>query len=250
MKIIKYIKQKESIYKLELDNKTSIKIHEDLILKYNLLINKELTNELIIELEKENQKYDVYNIAVKYIKTKLRSIKEMYDYLEKKGISKSDSKSSIDLLLKQGYLNDEIYTKALINDRINMSYYGPNKIRKELKDKGINSELIENNLIIFDEDIQLEKIKKLVDKQLKSNKNKSGNILKTKIQIYLNNLGYDNKLIFKVLNNVELNDKELCKKEYEKMYKKLSSKYEGKELEYKLKQKMYQKGFNLNDYEE
>ena len=66
----------------------------------------------------------------------------------------------------------------------------------------------------------------------------------------MNNLGYDNKLIFKVLNNVELNDKELCKKEYEKMYKKLSSKYEGKELEYKLKQKMYQKGFNLNDYEE
>ncbi len=250
MKILKYVKQKDGIYKLVLDNNKNVKIHEDLILKYNLLVNKELTDELLIELEQENQKYDVYNIAVKYIKTKLRSIKEMYDYLEKKGIAKTDSKQSIDLLIKQGYLNDEIYTKALINDRINMSYYGPNKIKKELNDKGISKELIENYIEIFDEEQQLEKINKLVERQLKSNRNKSGNILKTKIQIYLNNLGYDNKLIFEVLNKVDLNDKDLCKKEYDKIYKKLSSKYEGKELEYKIKQKMYQKGFNLNDYEE
>ena len=39
-------------------------------------------------------------------------------------------------------------------------------------------------------------------------------------------------------------DKELVKKEYDKIYKKLSKKYSGSELEYKVKQKMYSLGFN------
>ena len=38
------------------------------------------------------------------------------------------------------------------------------------------------------------------------------------------------------------NDKELAKKEYDKLYRKYSSKYEGYELKNKIREKMFQKG--------
>ena len=56
-------------------------------------------------------------------------------------------------------------------------------------------------------------------------------------------LGYDVDLINKVILDYDFsNDKDMVKKEYDKLYKRLSRKYSGNELEYKIKEKLYQKG--------
>ena len=56
-------------------------------------------------------------------------------------------------------------------------------------------------------------------------------------------LGYDVDLINRVISEYDFsNDKDMVKKEYDKLYKRLSRKYSGNELEYKIKEKLYQKG--------
>ena len=66
---------------------------------------------------------------------------------------------------------------------------------------------------------------------------------------YLVNLGYDKSVINSVLSTIEIkNNKDIAKKEYEKIYNKLSRKYSGSDLEFRVKQKMYALGFN--NYEE
>ena len=46
-----------------------------------------------------------------------------------------------------------------------------------------------------------------------------------------------------IINDYDYSDnKDLYKKEYDKLYRKLSKKYEGKELEYKINERLYQKG--------
>ena len=56
-------------------------------------------------------------------------------------------------------------------------------------------------------------------------------------------LGYDIDLINRVISDYDFsNDKDMVKKEYDKLYKRLSRKYSGNELEYKIKEKLYQKG--------
>ena len=42
---------------------------------------------------------------------------------------------------------------------------------------------------------------------------------------------------------LDIDDNDIYKQEYDKLYRKLSKKYEGKLLEYKIKEKLYQKGF-------
>ena len=249
MKIEKFSKTKNSMYLITLEDGNKIKIHEDLILKYGLLLSKQVDSNLLEEIQKENQVYEIYEFALKYLKIKLRSRKELSSYLIKKGYSKEQIDYVITLLSNQGYLNDKIYANSFIHDKILMSSYGPNKIKSELEGLGISDEIINETISCFTEEMEKERIEKLVNKQIKSNRNKGSIVLKKKIQTYLLNLGYSSNLVHQSLNGKKLVDEDIYKKEYEKLYNKLSKKYSGKELEYKLKQKMYQKGFTGNDFE-
>lgn len=249
MKIEKFSKSKNSMYILTLDNSDKIKIHEDLILKYELLLTKTVDNNLLEQLLMENQIYEIYEIALKYLKIRLRSRKELKNYLIKKSYNNEQVEEVMEILSKQGYLDDKTYVVSFIHDKILMSNYGPNKIKSELENVGISNDIINENMSSFTEELEKERIEKLVAKQIKQNHNKGSMILKKKIQSYLLNLGYSVDLINQNLNGKKLVDDNLYKKEYEKIYNKLSKKYSGKELEYKLKQKMYQKGFSVSNFE-
>ena len=249
MKINKFTKSRNGMYIVTLEDSSKVKIHEDLILKHNLLITKNLDDKEKEEIYEENKTYEIYEVATSYINKKLRSVKELEKYLKKKEYSSSDIENVIELLKKNGFLDDTLYAKSLIHDKIVLTMDGPNKIKKELEDNNISYSLIEDLISEYTEELELERIEKLTDKQIKLNNNKGSNLLKKKIQMYLLNLGYNIDLINRVLNSKKLVDDTLYKKEYEKEYNKLSKKYSGKELEYKLKQRMYQKGFSYNDYE-
>ena len=244
MKIEKFKKLRNGQYSLFLDNDSVINIHEDLILKYDLLLTKEVNDKLKKRLLEENKKYSCYNDGLNYLNTKMRSIKEMTDYLKNKDYSIDIINDAINRLKKENYLNDEIYSKYFITDKINLSNDGPYKIIIELEKRGLDREYINKNIELFTIDKQEEKIEKLINKQIKSNHNKSSSILKRKILEYLINLGYDKSIIVNKLNSIySYDDEEIKKKEYEKLYNKLSKKYSGNELEQRINKKMYEKGF-------
>lgn len=245
--IEKYTKLKDGNYKLKLDNNQELKIHEDLILKYNLLLTKKLDDTLIEKLYEEQKVYDIYNIALKYIKVRIRSEKELNIYLTKKQYSSSLIEKAIEILKKQGYLNDKNYVKAFIHDKIYLSNDGPIKIKEELRKNNIEDDIIDKNLNEFSEEIERERITKLISKQVKSNHNKSNLMLRKKIELNLTTMGYHKYLVVELLNKINMDDKDIYKKEYDKIYKKLSKKYSGKELEYKINQSLYQKGFKKQD---
>jgi len=249
MKIEKFSKNKNGMYLITLETGEKIKIHEDLILKYELLLSKNVDSSLLAKIEKENQVYEIYEIALKYLNIRLRSRKELNSYLIKKGFILEQIELVIDMLSNQGYLDDKAYTIAFIHDKILMSNYGPNRIKSELESIGVSSDIINENIICFTEELEKERIQKLVDKQIKKNHNKGSIVLKKKIQAYMLNLGYSFSLVNQYLNGRKLVNDGIYQKEYEKIYNKLSKKYSGKELEYKLKQNLYQKGFTNCDFE-
>ena len=88
MKILKYSKKGSNKYKVYLEDNTSILLHEDVILKNDLLIKKEIDD--IDDLLKQNGKYEILDVSIKYLSLKTRCIKEMYEYLQKKGYLEED----------------------------------------------------------------------------------------------------------------------------------------------------------------
>ena len=243
MEIKKFTRMKNGMYKLHLDDDSSIVVHEEVILKKDLLITKKIDDEDVKNIDKLNNNYNAYDIAVKYIGVKLRSCFEVHEYLEKKEIDKVIIHEVIEKLKKQNYLNDSVFAKAFVNDRIKFSNYGPYKIKKELDDRKISNLIIEEILEIFDYSLERKKLEKLVPKYVKTVRNKSLVMMKSKVSNYFSDLGYNKNIVLDILNDVDYDDSSAREKEYKKYYNKLSRKYSGEELEYKIKQSLYKNGF-------
>lgn len=248
MKVIKYKKLANSRYKVYLDDDHELLLYEDVILKYNLLIRKDIDEKLIIEMDKYNQECDVYYVALNSIKNRFRSVYELRGILLKKEYPSDLVNGAIDKLIKQGYLNDRSYCKSFINNQMITTNNGPFKIIRELNEKKVPEDIINEEILVFSEEEQIPRIKKLIEKGIKTNHNKGGVVLKQKIYNDLKNLGYDISLINSTISLYEFgNDLDIAKKEYEKLYRKYSRKYSGDELKYKIREKMYLKGLNYEE---
>ena len=243
MKVIKYKKLANSRYKVYLEDNHELLLYEDVILKYNLLIRKDIDEKLIIEMDKYNQECDVYYVALNSIKNRFRSVYELRGILIKKEYPIDLIDKAISKLLEQGYLNDRSYCKSFINNQMITTNNGPYKIIRELNEKKVDSTIIDEEILVFSSEEQIPRIKKLIEKGIKSNHNRGGVVLKQKIYNDLKNLGYDISLINNIISTYDFgNNLDIAKKEYDKLYKKYSRKYSGDELKYKIREKMYLKG--------
>ena len=246
MKVLKYKKVKNK-YRVYFDNDIKIDLYDDIILKYNLLLKKEIDNNTFDKLVLDNNKEDIYNKALNYISIKIRSKEEIYNYLNKKGYEKEDINNTINRLEKNKLINDDLYIKSYIHDRFYLSSDGLNKIRNYLINLKLDESIIDKYIDEIDREEVLDKLNKLVDKKIKSNRNYSGNILKIRIINYFIEQGYNKSDIEEVLKDKDLVDIDLGIKEYKKLYDKYSKKLEGYELENLIRNKLYQKGYDLNE---
>ena len=247
MEIKKFKKLKNNIYELELDNGSLVKLYDDVIVKYSLLINKKIDSKLLDEITKYNTSLDAYYLSLKYISKKLRCEKEIEKYLTKLEFNKDVIDKTISKLNKDGYLKHDIYIKSYINDIYNFNNYGPDKIKFNLRELGFNLNEIEPYL--EDKDFRSKAIK-IIDKKVKANHKLSNYMLKQHISNYLINLGYSKDVFYDYLDNIKINNKDILVKEASNYIKKYSKKYENKELLYFVKDKLYKKGYNSNEIDE
>lgn len=245
MKIIKYKKMSKGKYKITFDT-TELVLYEDVIIKNNLLLAKNISLNTLEKVMEENRYYEVYNQSLSLIEIKMRTEKELIENLEKKGFEKEYINKAIEKLKNEGYLNEKRYIEAYINDKVNLTSFGPYKIKRNLLDLELPENLINDYLETISYETWKEKLTNIINKRLKLMKNKSSNNIKNKLKVDLFNLGYQNELIDELLYNINKNDDDALKKEYEKAYNKYSKKYEGKSLKYQIKNYLYKKGFDLD----
>lgn len=240
MIISKIIKIK-SKYKIILTNETII-TYIEVIINNNLLYKKEINNITLNKIKEETKYYDLYYKITEMISRKLKTEYELIKYLNNQNINTEIINKLINNLKINNYINDKRYVQAYINDKIKLTNMGPIKIKKELINKKINILLIEEELNKINNNIFVDKLEKQIDKKIKNNTKYSSKILKQKILIYYNNLGYKTKDIKDILSTKTIDDNNI-----EKEYKKLIKKYNDKNI---LKNKLYQKGYSINKINE
>lgn len=239
MKITSIKLNKNGKYIVTIDNE-KYNLYQDTILKYLLFSKKEIDNTLFENIIKDNNFYDAYYKIIKFVSIRLRTENEIRKKLNTLFILKKDQDKIINKLKEQGYLNDELYIKSYINDKINLSLEGPEKVKRDLLKNGFKKEGILKYLCLF-EDINEERINKIINKKLKANHNLSKKMFIVKVGNDLRNLGYTNYR--EILNNIDFDDKDIYQKEYDKIYNKLIKKYPPEKAEILTKQKLYTKGF-------
>ena len=201
MKIEKYELTKKIKYNIYLSNGEVITLDERVITENELLLKKEIDKELYDKLINENKIYELIDIGIKYISIRLRCIKEIKDYLKKKETDSDLIEKVIGKLLKMGYLDDNRFAKAFIKDKINFTSMGDYKIRMELERLGVSHQIIEENILLIDDNIIEDKIKKQIEKQIRTNKKYTGQMLKNKIYTHLVAAGFSKEKVISIINN-------------------------------------------------
>lgn len=124
------------------------------------------------------------------------SVKELTDKLNRKAYQPDNVQQVINECLDKNYLNDDRFAEMYWRNRSNKGF-GPNKIRLELKHKGVNASIIDQSSrqddLDFDEVIQKVYIKKFKGQAIKDIKDK------LKRQNYLYQRGFDLELIRTVI---------------------------------------------------
>lgn len=203
MEIVKYELTKKNIYNVYLSNGEVLELDESVITNNELLLKKRIDNDLYDKLKRDNKICILVNASIKYINVRLRSIKEIKDYLLKKEEDTNLIDEVISRLMKMGYLDDRRFTEAYIKDKLNFTSWGDYKIINELNKLGISSLDIEDNIDLLNDDILNERMRKIIDKDIRTNKKYSGLKLKNKIYNHLLTSGYSKEKVISLINSYD-----------------------------------------------
>ena len=203
MEIVKYELTKKNIYNVYLSNGEVLELDESVITNNELLLKKRIDNDLYDKLKRDNKICILVNASIKYINVRLRSIKEINDYLLKKEDDTDLIDEVISRLMKMGYLDDRRFTEAYIKDKLNFTSWGDYKIINELNKLGISSLYIEDNTDLLNDDVLNERMRKIIDKDIRTNKKYSGLKLKNKIYNHLLTSGYSKEKVISLINSYD-----------------------------------------------
>jgi len=95
--------------------------------------------------------------ALRFLKIRPRSIAELKEKLESKGFSGAEIETTLHDLMASKLLDDRAFTKSWINYRLARPF-GFRRIIRELTDKGIDQEIIEQAIAEIGEEYSPEKI--------------------------------------------------------------------------------------------
>ncbi len=247
MKKITSIKVTNNYVLLNLSDKTSFKISEDDYLEYKFKANMEIDERMLGLLKTISNYHSAYMSALNKIKYKDRSEYEIRSLLYDFDLNKRDVDEIINKLKRYDFINDERYTRDLI-ERSQIKYYGYNKIKSELINVKINSDNIEN-LLIFDGEKEFDLALEYARKSLKTIRNKNKFATINTIRQKLLYRGFNNDIISNVILSIDISvsediEEELLRKEYEKVNRRYSRKYEGYDLRVRNFNFLYSKGYS------
>ena len=228
-------------------------VDSDVLIKFNLKKGLELDDFSFLEIQYQDDIRKAYNLAVNYLARRMRSEKEIKDYLIKKELDEAVINEVLHRLISQKYINDQEYALAYVRTQANTTDKGPDLIKLELKEKGIGEGTLMQALEEYPREQQIEKATKMSEKFFQRNSKESLKIQKQKLENLLLRKGYSFEVIGIAVNETEVekeDDEEMGAVRFqgEKAHRKYAH-LSGFEYQQKMKQALYRKGFSMDNIE-
>lgn len=246
MKIIN-IKRNKKEYVVEFENKTSLKVLENVKNEFNLYINKDISENDIERVKEENKIQSLFDLCVKRLITHSYSPNKLREFLKKKNATKKEIDLVIKKLQKYSLSNEEEIVENVIS-YCDAKHYGYNKIISMLKMREISLKKIENikyNLNREEKEAKLQR-----DLLIKKCKNKNTKNLRSSVYQALIRYGFDEQIASNLsskIHNLAINELNMLKLDYLKLFSSYSRKVNEKDLKQKIVNKLISKGYSYND---
>lgn len=150
-----------------LDGAFAFGIHQELVLEFSLKKGRNLS---VPEQRQIIQKDCIHRAKAKalhYLSYRARSEEEVRRKLQRSGFDETVCGQVLIRLRELGYINDADYALTYARGRFEYGNYGPNRIRYDLKKRGVNDQNIEEALaaVFRDEDGLVNKVREQAAKR-------------------------------------------------------------------------------------
>ncbi|WP_046174807.1 recombination regulator RecX [Domibacillus indicus] len=236
-------------YNIEIDGNYAFSVDEAILIEFDLKKGKPVTEAEITEIKIRDGVQRGINTAVNFLSLRMRSKKEVLDYLRKKEIDPGSWEEIMSRLESMGYLNDEQFADAYIKTQIQTTEKGPAVILRELKEKGVEDHIAFSLIEQFTEEEQAAKAASLFHKQRKKYKHDSAFLQKKKAEQHVMAKGYSADILKKASTEQELDEEaemDALMHQTAKAHRRYRS-LEEREYRQKMKMALYRKGFDLSD---
>ncbi len=182
---IKQQVKKTDRYSIFVDEKYAFSLSEGELIASGVHGGQELTKQ---ELEgfKEKSKLDkIYGLVLRLVARRLRSTKELRDYLRRKNQDEGSTETILNKLSVSGLLNDEDFARRWVENRRLLKSVSKRRLIQELRQKGIASEIIDR-VMESDETTDVDTLKDLVERKRRQTKYRDN----TKLMQFLARQGY------------------------------------------------------------
>ncbi|MCQ2307527.1 MAG: RecX family transcriptional regulator [Bacteroidales bacterium] len=131
-----------------------------------------------------------------------RCVSEVKTKISTFEISSSDKEKIMQLLINEGFIDDERFAHTFVRSKIHLKKWGVNKIRMSLKMKGISDDIISEALSEIDLDFYREDLIKI----LKAKKINESDDFKRKAKLaqYAIQKGYEPALVWEAVKSLEI----------------------------------------------
>ena len=158
--------RRKSLIQLYLDGEAAVKIDTEIFVRSGLKPGDQLTDEELHQLLQASDARRAKEKALYLLEHRSHSKKELTDKIARTAASWEAAQAAADRMEELGLLNDEAYARDLAKELFTRRRFGKGRDRQELRLKGINSELIDELLLEYDdEDMALENIRAVLDRK-------------------------------------------------------------------------------------
>lgn len=139
LQIQKNCKTRANVY---LDGEFAFALEMLTVMKLGLKIGMEVSRETICEAVTDSECSVAFDRAINYLSRGGKTVRQMREYLAKRGYSADVTDYVVEKLLGYGYLDDEAYARAYAEQ--NRASKGSMRIKRELVQRGIPQALAES----------------------------------------------------------------------------------------------------------
>lgn len=147
------------------DGKYAFSVDEENLFKLDLYVDREITEEEIQSINQVCNISKAKKIALRYIVFKPRTEYEIRVKIKEQGFDEQIIQIVVDQLKEMEYINDRLYAEKYIKDALKLKKIGVKRIYVELQQRGIEREIIEEQINACNPD-ECEILKPLVQKKL------------------------------------------------------------------------------------
>ncbi|NQT62060.1 MAG: RecX family transcriptional regulator, partial [Candidatus Marinimicrobia bacterium] len=144
-------------FNLFVDGKFELGVDGSLIVKYDIKVGDEYTDELKHDLENDDRIEIAYIGLINFIAFRERCEQEVKEWLYKKKYHDL-ADELITRLTERNYLNNERFARLFIKDRVKIQGWGPIRLRHELNAKRISKQIIESEIEAIREDFDFKQM--------------------------------------------------------------------------------------------